>query len=390
MSIPRLQAYQGPALWSYGFRPFFLFGAVYAGAVIPLWLAIYEGILSMPLGFAPRDWHAHEMLFGFVAAVVGGFLLTAIPNWTGRLPLNGRPLQVLFASWVLGRTAMLLSATIGWIPTAACDALFLVLLALAAAREIVAGRKFNNLKIVAIISLFAASNIAFHIEAHVKGNADISARFALALVVVLIGLVGGRIVPSFTRNWLARQGIGRLPVPFNRYDAVTMIVSALALLAFAVRPTGIAAATMLGIAGVLQAVRLARWAGDRTWPDRLVFILHVAYAFIPAGFVLGSLAALDILSYGAAIHAWTGGAIGAMTLAVMSRATLGHTGRELKASLPAQIVYAAVVLAALARICAAIEPDYARVLMLIAGLGWSIAFFGFAGVFGGYLLSPRR
>jgi len=165
MSSQRLRDYQGPALFSYGFRPFFLLGAIYAGAMIPLWLAVFEGSLELPTAFAPRDWHVHEMLFGFVAAIVGGFLLTAVPNWTGRLPLQGPPLAALVASWLAGRIAVMFSASIGWAPACAVDAAFLALLATAAAREIIAGRKWSNLPVVAIISLFGATNIAFHIEA---------------------------------------------------------------------------------------------------------------------------------------------------------------------------------------------------------------------------------
>src|SRR5947207_10175073 len=147
-TMQKLRAYRGPALLSHGFRPFFLFGALHAGAMIPLWLASFAGDVSVPTTFAPRDWHVHEMLFGYVGAVVAGFLLTAIPNWTGRLPIQGRPLAVLFASWMAGRIASTFSGWIGWQSALAIDAIFLLLLATAAAREIVAGRKWNNLKVV--------------------------------------------------------------------------------------------------------------------------------------------------------------------------------------------------------------------------------------------------
>src|SRR5215813_14349973 len=177
MSVPRLRNYQGPAILSYGFRPFFLLGSIYAGAMIPLWLSIFAGDLELPTAFTPRDWHVHEMLFGYVSAILGGFVLTAIPNWTGRLPLQGTPLAVLVSIWLSGRIAVFLSASIGWAVACAIDATFLVLLAGAAAREIVAGRKWSNLPVVALISLFAADNVAFHVEPHVDGLADYSTRF---------------------------------------------------------------------------------------------------------------------------------------------------------------------------------------------------------------------
>lgn len=384
------RAYRGPALFSYGFRPFFLFGAIFAGLVIPLWLAVFGGEGSLPTSFLPRDWHVHEMLFGFVAAVVAGFLLTAVPNWTGRLPIQGWPLAVLFSVWLAGRLAVGFSASIGWASAAAIDVLFLAMLAAATAREIVAGRKWGNLKVVGIVMLLAATNAAFHLEAHVHGIAEYASRAGVALIVTLIGVIGGRIVPSFTRNWLARRAPGALPAPFGRFDAVTMAASGVALAVWIVTPSGRMTGVMLAFAGLLQLVRLARWAGYRTAADRLVLILHVAYAFIPAGFILTALAALDAVPLSAGIHAWTGGAMGTMTLAVMSRASLGHTGRPLAAPAMAQIAYAAVVLAALARICAAVSPDSSTVLLHVSALGWMIAFLGFAASYAPLLCCARK
>ena len=295
-TMQKLRAYQGPALFSYGFRPFFLFGAIYAGAMVPLWLVVFAGDVSLPTAFAPRDWHVHEMLFGYVCAVIAGFLLTAVPNWTGRLPIQGRPLAILFATWLAGRLAVTFSGFIGWEIALAVDAAFLLLLAAAAAREIVAGRKWNNLKVVGIISLLAVANIAFHVEAHLDGLADYSTRFGVGLVVTLVCVIGGRIVPSFTRNWLARREPGRLPVPFNRFDAITMVAGVCAMIAWVVAPSGRFVAAALGVAGLLHVVRLARWAGYRTVSDRLVLILHVAYAFVPAGFLLAALSAVDLVA----------------------------------------------------------------------------------------------
>src|SRR5829696_382715 len=194
-TMQKLRAYQGPALFSHGFRPFFLFGAIYAGAMVPLWLAVFAGNVSLPTAFAPRDWHVHEMLFGYVGAVIAGFLLTAVPNWTGRLPIQGGPLAILFATWLAGRLATMFSEYLGWQVTLAVDAAFLLLLAAAAAREIVAGRKWNNLKVVGIVSLLAVANIAFHVEGYYYGFADYSARAGVALVVTLVCVNGGRILP---------------------------------------------------------------------------------------------------------------------------------------------------------------------------------------------------
>jgi uncharacterized protein involved in response to NO len=389
-TMQKLRAYRGPALFSYGFRPFFLFAAIYAGAVIPLWLAVFSGDARIPTAFAARDWHVHEMLFGYISAVIAGFLLTAVPNWTGRLPIQGVPLVVLFSTWFAGRLATTFSALLGWQIALAVDAAFLLLLAAAAAREIVAGRKWNNLKVVGIVSLLALTNIAFHLEAHLYGIADYSSRAGVALVVTLVCVIGGRIVPSFTRNWLARRDPGRLPVPFGRFDAITMLIGAGAMVAWVVVPSGRLVAAALGIAGLFHLVRLVRWAGYRTFSDRLVLILHVAYAFVPVGFFLSALSCLELVLPSAGIHAWTGGAIGSMTIAVMTRATLGHTGQALSAPISTQAVYAAIVIAALARICAALDPAYSVPLLTIAGTAWAGAFLGFALAYAPLLCRSRK
>jgi uncharacterized protein involved in response to NO len=387
--IPRLQPYAGPALFSYGFRPFFLFGALYAGLAVLVWMPVFAGELTLVSAFSPRDWHVHEMLYGYVPAVVTGFLLTAIPNWTGRLPLQGTPLIVLFLAWVAGRIAVTFSAGIGWLPAAIIDGGFLLLMAAAAAREIMAGSNWGNLKVVALIDVLASSNIAFHLEAHFAGSTEISTRVGLAAVTMLITLIGGRIVPSFTRNWLARENPGRLPAPFGRFDAVAIAVSALALLAWVIVPAHRATGAALLLAGVIQTVRLARWAGDRTLRDRLVLILHLGYAFIPLGFLMTGAAAFDLIPSAAGIHAWAGGAIGTMTLAVMTRASLGHTGHALSASYATQAIYAAVVMAACTRIAAAIEPAYGRSLLCVAAAFWAVAFIGFATTFAPVLVRSR-
>jgi uncharacterized protein involved in response to NO len=389
-TMRKLRTYKGPALFSYGFRPFFLFAAIYAGAMIPLWLAVFSGDIRIPTALAARDWHVHEMLFGYVSAVVAGFLLTAVPNWTGRLPIQGAPLAVLFSAWLAGRLATTFSALLGWQIALVIDASFLVFLAAAAAREIIAGRKWNNLKVVGIVSLLALTNIAFHLEAHLNGIADYSSRAGIALVVTLVCVIGGRIVPSFTRNWLARRDPGRLPIPFGRFDAITILIGVVAMAAWVVVPSGRIVAAALGVAGLFHLVRLVRWAGYRTFSDRLVLILHVAYAFVPVGFFLSALSCLDLVLPSAGIHAWTGGAIGSMTIAVMTRASLGHTGQALAASISTQAVYAAVVIAALARICAALDPAYSIPLLTIAATAWAGAFIGFALAYAPLLCRARK
>ena len=350
--MPRLRAYDGPALLSYGFRPFFLLGSIYAGLAVLVWLPVFYGELSLHSAFAPRDWHVHEMLYGYLPAVITGFLFTAIPNWTGQLPIQGKPLLALVLVWVAGRVVVTISADVGWLPAAAIDVGFLALVVAAAAREILAGKNWRNLKVVVLVALLLAGNAAFHLEAHFNGTADYGVRVGIAVVVLLIALIGGRIIPSFTRNWLARENPGRLPSPFGPLDVAIVAVSAAALSAWVFVQDGPLIGIALGLAGLLNLVRLARWAGDRTLADRLVLILHVGYFFVPLGFLLAAAAAIGLLPGSAGIHAWMAGAAGTMTLAVMTRASLGHTGQPPMASWPTQAIYAAVVVAALARICA--------------------------------------
>jgi uncharacterized protein involved in response to NO len=388
--IPRLKAYRGPALLSYGFRPFFLLGAIYAGLAILAWLPIFNGELALSTAFGPIDWHVHEMLYGYLPAVVTGFLLTAIPNWTGRLPIQGTPLLTLVVVWLAGRAAVTFSAEIGWLPAAIIDVGFLVLVVAATAREIVVGKNWRNLRVVGLVALLLAGNIAFHLEAHFSGSAEYGARIGIAAVVLLLVVIGGRIIPSFTRNWLARENPGRLPAPFARFDVAVILLSAVTLVLWTAQPSGKITAAALAAAGALHIARLARWAGDRTWRDRLVLILHVGYTFLPFGFLLAGAAAIDLVPANTGTHAWMVGAAGTMTLAVMTRASLGHTGSALNASAMTQAIYAAVVIAALARICSSLEPAWNELLLQVSAFAWVAAFFGFAISFGPLLVRAKR
>jgi uncharacterized protein involved in response to NO len=388
--IPRLRDYRGPVLLSYGFRPFFLFGAIYAGLAILAWLPVFNGELALSTAFGPIDWHVHEMLYGYLPAVVTGFLLTAIPNWTGRLPIQGTPLLTLVALWLAGRVAVTFSAQIGWLLAGIVDVSFLVLVIAATAREIIAGKNWRNLRVIAMVTLLLAGNIAFHLEAHFNGSAEYGARIGIVAIVLLLAVIGGRIIPSFTRNWLVRENPGRLPVPFARFDVAVVLFSAVTLALWTAQPVGRMTAAALTAAGVLHIVRLARWAGDRTWRDRLVLVLHIGYVFVPLGFLLAGVAAFGMVPADTGTHAWTVGAAGTLTLAVMTRASLGHTGNALNASAMTQAIYAVVVIAALARICSSLEPAWSELLLHVSAFAWVAAYFGFAASFGPLLVGARR
>jgi uncharacterized protein involved in response to NO len=234
-----------------------------------------------------------------------------------------------------------------------------------------------------------AGNVVFHYEAIVYGGADAGVRIGLGAVILLIVLIGGRIIPSFTRNWLNRANPGRLPHSFSQYDTTCVVLSAAALLAWMASPGHALSGTLLLVAGVLQAMRLARWAGERTLAERLVLILHIGYAFVPLGFLLVGAAILwpEHIPASSGIHAWAAGAVGTMTLAVMTRASLGHAGQPLQASPWTQAMYAMVVAAALARVVA--PWGLTMELLYLAAVAWTLAFAGFVFVYGPLLLRQR-
>ncbi len=387
-ALQRRRDYDGPALFAYGFRPFFLAAGLWAAFGILLWLPQLLGVMTLPTVFGALDWHIHEMFYGYVAAAIAGFLLTAIPNWTGRLPVCGWPLAGLAALWLAGRLAILFSAQIGGVLAAAIDVSFLLTLAAVAAREIIAGKNWRNLRVLIVLGVLAGGNIVYHAEVLTEGAADYGVRIALAAVIGLIMLIGGRIVPSFTNNWLTRNNPGRKPAPFSRFDMGVLAVSVVALVGWIAAPFAMATGILLLIAGVLHVVRLARWAGDRTLRDRLVLILHVAYVFVPLGFLLtGAANVWPQVPASAGIHAWTAGAVGLMTLGVMTRATLGHTGHALRAGPATQAIYALVLLAAVLRITAAFTGSSA--LIDYAGGAWVAGFATFAVVYGRLLIMRK-
>lgn len=386
------RAWRGPAFLSYGFRPFFFGAAVLAALLIALWVPWFLGAIHVPSAFSPVDWHIHELLFGYVPAVIAGFLLTAVPNWTGRLPVVGRPLAVLFALWIAGRVLVAFSGGLDPLLLALGALAFPVVLAAVIAREIMAGKNWRNLKVLAVIALITLAQAVFHYEVWRFGKAVFGYRLGIAAIMVLITLIGGRIVPSFTRNWIKRENPGREPAEFGVFDQLCMALAIAALAGWTVSPEQAMLRFGLGLllvlAGIAHLQRLARWAPDRTLREPLVAVLHFAYLFIPAGFVLAGLALLtDRAGFEtAAIHAWTSGGIGLMTMAVMTRATRGHSGQPLVASAGTVAVYTAIFVAALARIAVALAPHLTMVLLPLAGAAWVAGFAGFAGLYSRMLL----
>lgn len=395
-TMQQVRGWQGPAILSYGFRPFFLAGALYAALLIALWVPWFLGFLTVPSAFNPIAWHAHELLFGYVGAIIAGFLLTAIPNWTGRLPVAGVPLAGLFALWLVGRIAVGVSEWLDPVTTAVLTLMFPLVLIAVTAREIVAGRNWRNVKVIAAVAVFTAAQALFHYELWRFGWQRFGAPLAIAATVLLIIIIGGRIVPSFTLNWVKRANPGRAPVPFNRFDRWVTIVSGAVLAAWVVQPAVPETAPIVG--GLLLATagltlwRQARWCPDRTLKEPLVAILHIGHVFVPLGFLFAGAAVLadDVGYASAAVHTWTVGAIGVMTLAVMTRASLGHTGRALTAGTGTTALYLLAIAAALVRASAGLAPQAASSLYTLSAALWCAAFLGFAVLYGPALLRPRE
>ncbi|HRO32105.1 MAG TPA: NnrS family protein [Brevundimonas sp.] len=385
-----MRAYRGPALFCFGFRPFFLFGAVWAAVATPIWLTAYAHGGALAQAGIGLDWHIHEMLFGFVGAIVAGFLLTAVPNWTGRLPVVGAPLAGLFLLWLAGRAAMLAAPMLGlpaWV--ASIDAVFLVVFAGVIWREVLAGRNWRNLPVAVLASLFALADVGVHLRVEPAGL-DLFLRLALAAVAMLLALIGGRVTPSFTRNWLVRRG-GPLPAPpAGRFDQAVLIATVVTLGAWVMSPEAGAVGALLAGVGALHLVRLARWRGWRTGAEPLVLILHMGYLWLPVALILMGLSAVGAsVPISAGIHALTAGAMGVMILAMTTRASRGHTGRPLAAGWGTSLLYVAVNLAAMARVTAGLVPDLHVPGLIVSTVLWSAAFGGFALIYGPMLLKPR-
>lgn len=371
----------GAVLFSYGFRPFFLGASLWAVLAMLLWLGMLSGHLMLPVAVDPVSWHGQAFAFGYLTAVVAGFLLTAVPNWTGRAPLMGWPLAGLFVLWLIGRGASLVSALMPpWVFALLDNAMPVVLVAVIL-REIIAGRNWKNLVVLVLLMLLVAGNLLMH-----GGVLSVGLRTQVMAGVLMVALIGGRVVPAFTRNWLQKRDARALPAPMGRFDLLCLLALCGALALWVVQPEAAVVRGLLVVVGVLHLIRLWRWKGWLTGAEPLVAILHLGYLCIPLGAVLLGAGA----SLAAAQHVWMAGALGIMTLAVMTRATLGHTGRALSAGPGTVAIYAAVTGAAVARLLAAVFDALSVELLVLSGLLWIGAFGGFALLYGPMLLRKRK
>lgn len=356
-----------PVLFSAGFRLFFLLAACTAIAVIARTTLVLNGAITVSGN--PFGWHGHEMLFGYVGAVVVGFILTAVPNWTGTRPARGLPIFLLGTLWLLARIA-LWDGNPGWWGHAT-DLAFLPAAAVVAAMPLWRHGNPRQWLPIGVILTIAAANIPWHLAVHL-GQPALASRalaFTTMLIALLIAIIGGRVVPAFTRNRLATSG-EPLPRGHDIRDGLAIGASFLVAIAELAAPT--AAGALALIAAGLHAARLHGWRGLRVTGDPLLFVLHVGYAWLALGYAVRALALISAAGSSAwALHGILVGAIGTMTLAMMSRATLGHTGRALRAGPVLTAAFIAMQLAVLARLGA---PWLGFEAWIVAGMLWSMAF----------------
>lgn len=392
-SAQQMRSWQGPALLSYGYRPFFLFASIWAVFSIIAWVITFTGHETLAIAIDPFSWHAHSFLFGYLWAVIAGFLMTAVPNWTGRLPIVGWPLATLVALWLIGRIAMTFSYYLPNGVTIVCDLLFPLAFTFAIGREIIMGKNWRNLKILILLVMLFCANCLFDGEAfsQVYAADSYGARWALAIAVFLIAIIGGRIIPSFTRNWMVKQSITNLPAPHDKIDLAIMIFTAISLVSWVIWPDAIFTAIIGGICGLANLYRLIRWHGWLTKKEPLVWVLHLGFLFIPLGFIALTLSTFDILHGGRAPvqHLWMAGGIGLMTIAVMTRASLGHAGRPLTVSWPVVLVYCSLFCSVVLRVIAGIA-DNDLTMLNISGTLWILAFVGFVVLYWNILTKPRQ
>jgi uncharacterized protein involved in response to NO len=379
------------AIAAKGFRPFFGLAAAYAVVIVPLWLAIIGGVASPSAYLDPLSWHAHEMIFGFTVAVIAGFLLTAVGNWTQRETLVGAPLLGLAGVWVAGRMAMLFASRLPSGVAAVADLAFLPLLILTLARPLVATKNRRNFVMLGVLAALFVANLAVHLEALrvlPVGSARRGCSVAVDVVVLVILLIAGRVFPMFTRN-----ASGVTAIRSNHFlDIATVGGMAVLVVVDALTTDPRIPSALAGVVGLLAAARTVHWGAQHSLREPLLWILHAGYAWLVIGLVMRAVAVgVPAMPGSLATHALTVGAIGSLTLGMMARVSLGHTGRVLVAAPPMRWAFIAITLAAFSRVVVPIvAPSQYLISLFVAGALWSLAFMTFLAVYAPILWTPRR
>lgn len=378
---------------TYGFRPFFLLAGIFAALAVPAALAFYLGFGGDWLGdWPPSLWHAHEMIFGYAVAVIAGFLLTAAPSWKKSPPLTGIRLALLVFIWLAGRLVFWGSALVpAWL-AALVDLSFIPALTVIGLSSLWALRGQRHGVFLAILGLLFVANVLFHAAAAGYLDVDLGLDLAVDMLVLLITILGGRVAPAFTRGALESmsKGMGDAVTVPPRLGALAIGAVSLMVVADGTANllpeleilTVLAALAALAAAAV-SAWRMVGWATRHILDQPIVWVLHLGYGWLAAGLALKGLAGLGVLEAASAVHGITVGAAGTMTLAIMTRAGLGHTGRPMVAAPMTVAAYLLVSLAAAARL-AGTEPA-----LMLAAAAWTAAFVGFIIVYAPIFLKPR-
>lgn len=380
------------SLFAYGFRPYFLLAGLAGLVLVPVWALSY--VVNTPLGssWPPMLWHAHEMLFGFIPSAIAGFLLTAVPSWTDQKGFAGRPLIILAGIWLAGR--LLIASSGLWPPllVAGVDLAFLPALGMLVCRPLLRSRN-RNTPLLAVLTLFWFTDAVFQIGLLGKNPplALHALHVGIDIVLVLVTIIGGRIVPAFTTSGL--RPLGMANAVQNRAIITTLSVAAMVLVTLidVFAPDTRLAGLVAAFAAVTQALRLLQWATWRTLRQPIVWVLHLSYAWLPIGLALKGVALLAGSAFAAFwLHALTIGALTTMIVAVMTRASLGHTGRPLVVDPLITLAYLLLTAAAAIRVfgLSGLGLSYPAVIVL-AALCWTVAFALFVTIYAPILWRPR-
>ena len=374
----------GVPLWRLGFRPFYLGAALAAVVLMGLWPAVLTGRVRLAPGLAPSLWHAHEMVFGCVAAVVVGFLFTAGRVWTGLGTPRGLALAALAALWLAGRLAAVFAPEGVFM---AVDGAFLPLVAGIFARLLLRSGNRRNAGVAVVLALLGAADLAFHAAAMgwLPFDPMRALHAGIALLVILESVIGGRVIPAFTMS--ANPGLALRPRA--ELDRCAIGASAIGLALWLAGAPGWGSGAVLAIAAVAQAVRLAGWQPARAIERPVLWILHLSYAWIPLGLGLLAASSLDLVARSAGVHALAVGATGGLVLGMITRTARGHTGRSIAVSQLEVVAYAALMAAALLRVGAALVPPLWTPLVCAAGVAWIAAFALYLWRFAPWLVAPR-
>ena len=377
-------------VFSYAFRPFFILVAVYAILSVAGWGLFRLGLIDWPDSLPPHLRHGHEMLFGFAGGAIAGFLLTAVATWTSRPAVSGYPLIGLCVTWVLARIGAFMPGQFGFALWSQASLIFWIVLAVLMAREVIAARNARNYKVLPLLLGFLTVEAAFFVSApEAVEYMETCLRIGVFLVIGMISLVGGRIIPAFTQNWLRlkRPDLQVQLSPFDRFDLATTLTTASFAVGFSVWPDANATGWLGVLSALTQSLRLARWRGWLAWQEPLLWVLHLGYAWIPIGFGLlgaGTLSGQPLFDGG--IHALTYGAMGTLILGVAARVALGHTGRALQAFPSITIAFVLVIVGTSIRIMTStIGSGWVIVSLAL----WISAYLIFLLRYLSILLSPR-